>query len=232
MKIIVPIIAFLLLVSLCLAQTGEPVVLRLASGDVGRCEFYMYKKADGGTEGYVKLIYVVENSAKFADITGGASQKKVRILLNEKVIAEAVILKIEKGHSIQLQISAPDEALDFSKALMDTPNTPATTFPQMADVPVVAITSADVPRVNVQMFKDHTILEVSLNDERRAELMKTETENLKKRIRITLNGRPFAEPTITKPSGGRSVKGEIASMEEAFELAISLMNSTPKPGTL
>lgn len=230
LKNIALFIGFLLVINLGLAQTGQPPAFGLSSGDVLVFELFIYKQADGTTE-FLKLNYTKEKSVEFSKIAAANLGKKITIVLNGKTVSDTEVSKPGMGQSIDVKMTSPEEAFEIAKAFMNTPAKPATALVQAAGAPVLSLMPADVHKIVIMMFRDHTELEVTYAKEKQAEFAKVTAEGLPKKFEIVLNGKMVAERTITKPMTGHSLRVEMPSPEEAFAMAKALINPVPKPET-
>jgi len=229
MKIITRIIACIFFTSLAFAQTGDAPPFALSSSEVNLCIFFVFKQADKKGGNFLKINYTKENSPESPEITIDHPRQKVSLIVNGKPVSEVSVLKQNKGHSVELQITSPDEAFEITNALLNSPKKEAFVFVEDGSIPVFNLNSEDILKLVIMVYRDHTDLEVSFNSEKQAEFTKLVADNLQKKIRVSLNGKIAKELKLIKLVSGNSIKIEMPSQEEAFEMAMKLSSSTSTP---
>lgn len=94
--------------------------------------------------------------------------------------------------------------------------------------PTFVVSAGDVTRASVEMdTSDHITLVLSLTAEKRHEFTIFTTENLKKQVRIMLNGAVVSEPIVQTAITNGSVAISACSPEETLKTAKALLKNNP-----
>jgi hypothetical protein len=224
--------AFLVLLSRAGAQAPAPPVFALSSGDVLHCELFIYKSKPGSpsaTTQFLRINYAPAKSAGFSQIAALNLQKKINVTVDGKIIGETEITKPQVGAGVDLTMASPNDAFALAKTLVNPPPKPAASLVPAANSVVLSLMPADVFKVVVMLFKDHTRLQVAFDKPKQAEFAQIASANLMKKAEVILNGRPVAELTLTKPTLGHSLTVDMPSPDDAFSMATALIAPPSAP---
>ncbi len=224
MRLLSCVIAFLVLLAPAGAQDQTPPVFALSSTDIVHCELFIYKSKPGSpTTQFLRINYAPDKSAAFSQIAALNLQKKINVVVDGKIIGDTEIKTAQIGTGVDLKMASAKDAFALAKTLVNPPPQPAVPLAPAANNPVLSLMPADVYKVVVMLFRDHTRLQVAFAKPKQAEFAQIASANLMKKAEVILNGQRVAEITLTKPTLGHSLTVDMPSPDDAFAMATALI---------